>query len=487
MQQRSTTASRYTQVAAAVGSGAAARLIATAASLLTLPLAVRYLGPERYGIWATITSLAIWVNLLDLGVANTLTNQVSRSHAHNNHAAEARYVTNALALTAGIAALFAAAVAAASPFIRWTALLNLTPHVSAAEVGHTVAVAVGLMLMGLPCSLVNTILAGHQELHRANFTACAGALASLAGLVGGIRLHVSMPVLYAMSAGCLTLSSLLLLLFTLLWNKPWLLPHADLLDLPTLRELLSSGAAFFLLQLSGVIVLGSDNLIVCHYLGASEVTPYAVTWRLAGLLAIVPALVFPALWPAYADAYARREFAWIRRTFTLAIRYTLALTIAGAGVLALFGREVIRWWAGTAAVPPLSLLLAMCLWAIISGAMTMESCLLAALERTREQALLSALAVAVNIAISIALVTRIGSLGVIGGTILSYLLVLVVPQSLIVRRVLAGLPGERPLPAQATLRNPLSTPELVMPLRYVRNTLAANGSRASDRAPVIGL
>jgi hypothetical protein len=46
---------------------------------------------------------------------------------------------------------------------------------------------------------------------------------------------------------------------------------------------------------------------------------------------------------------------------------------------------------------------------------------------------LSILAAVVNIALSIALVRHIGSVGVIGGTILSYLFVLVVPQSLIVR------------------------------------------------------
>ena len=47
--------------------------------------------------------------------------------------------------------------------------------------------------------------------------------------------------------------------------------------------------------------------------------------------------------------------------------------------------------------------------------------------------LLSIVAAVVNIALSIALVRHIGSLGVIGGTILSYIFVLVVPQSLIVR------------------------------------------------------
>ena len=78
-------------------------------------------------------------------------------------------------------------------------------------------------------------------------------------------------------------------------------------------------------------------------------------------------------------------------------------------------------------------MLAMGVWALISGFMSVESCLLAALNRTREQAVLSIVAAVVNVALSIALVRHIGSLGVIGGTILSYLVVLVVPQSIIVR------------------------------------------------------
>ncbi len=71
-------------------------------------------------------------------------------------------------------------------------------------------------------------------------------------------------------------------------------------------------------------------------------------------------------------------------------------------------------------MPTFSLLLAMGVWALISGFMSVESCLLAALNRTREQAFLSIVAAVVNIALSIALVRHIGSLGVIGGTILSY-------------------------------------------------------------------
>ena len=416
-------------------SGTAARVLSSGLALISLPLAVRYLGAERYGVWATVTTTAVWVNLLDLGIANTLTNHISRAFALDDKRSAASYFTNALALTGGIAGSAAILCAIVLPRINWIRLLNVSSGVSAVEVNCTVAAACAVMLLALPCNLVSKLLAGYQELHRNNYVICAGAVASLVGLALGIGLRVSMPTLFVMSVGCLTFATLGNLLFVVGWQKPWLRPRLSLVDRSVVRELLDSGSSFFLIQVAAVVVFSSDNLIVSHYLGASEVTPYSVTWRVVGLAAILQSLIFPALWPAYAEAYARSDFLWIRRTFAATMKGTMALNTICVAMLVLFGRNLIRLWAGPAAVPTAALLVAMGIWALINGFMSVESCLLAALNRTREQAALSIIAAALNIALSLWLVHRIGSLGVIGGTILSYLLVLVVPQSLIVRRV----------------------------------------------------
>ncbi len=427
--------SRHHRIVQAVCSGTATRLLSAGLTLISLPLTVRYLGADRYGVWATVITTVVWINLLDLGIANTLTNDISRAYALEDKSSAARYFSSALALTGGVAALAGIAFVLVFPRIDWLALFNAGPNVSARELEGTIAVAAGLTLLGLPCNLVSKLLAGYQELHRYNYAVAAGTVASLAGLVLGVVLRVPMPVLLLMSAGCLTLASLITLLIVVTWLKPWLSPRPSLVDRRSVTELLNSGSSFFLIQVAAVVVFSSDNLVVSHYLGASEVTPYSVTWRLVGLAAVLQSLIFPALWPAYAEAYARRDYHWIRRTFSLTMTGTLALNLIFAMLLALFGRPLIRLWAGTDAVPSTYLLLAMAAWGVISGFMSVESCLLAALNRTRAQAVLSIVAAAVNIALSLALVRHIGSLGVISGTILSYLLVLVVPQSLIVRGV----------------------------------------------------
>jgi O-antigen/teichoic acid export membrane protein len=424
---------RYGRIAKAVSSGAAARMLSAGITLVSLPLAVRYLGAERYGVWATITATVVWINLLDLGIANTLTNSISRAYALDDKASAARYFTNALLITGTVAAFVGAAFAALGSRVNWTRLFNVSASVPAAEVRNTVVVAAVLMLIGLPCNLGGKLQAGYQELHRNNYVACVGAVAGVMGLALGVALRVSMPTLFVMSIGCLTFASLANLIFIVTWLKPWLLPRPSLLDRSVSRELLSSGSSFFFIQVAAVVVFSSDNIVVSHYLGAAEVTPYSVTWRLVGFAAVLQSLIFPALWPAYAEAYAKRDYGWIRRTFSMVMRGTVALNLCCMVLLIAFGRTLIRVWAGPAAVPTFLLLLAMAVWALISGFMSVESCLLAALNRTREQAGLSIVAAAVNLALSIALVRHIGALGVIGGTILSYILVLVIPQTMIVR------------------------------------------------------
>jgi O-antigen/teichoic acid export membrane protein len=426
---------RVTRLLQAVSSGAAARILSAAVTFVSLPLAVRYLGAERYGVWATVTTTVVWISLLDLGIANSLTNLLSRDYAFGDKRSAARHFSNALVLSVGIALGVGLCVAIAFPHCNWTELLKVS-EINSAEVRSTIAVALALMLFGLPCNLGSKILAGYQEVHRNNYVVGGSAAASVVGLALGIGLHVSMPILFVMSAGCMTFGSFFNLVWLLIWKKPWLGPRISFVNRGTMRTLLNSGWSLFLIQIAGVVVFGSDNLVVSHYLGASEVTPYSVAWRLVGVAAILQSLLFPALWPAYAEAYARSDYNWIRGAFRFTLRASILLNLGCLILVVSWGRILIRIWAGAAAVPSYALLLAMALWALISGVMSAESCLLAALNQTREQAVLSVVAAAANILLSILMVKRVGSVGVILGTILSYLSILLIPQSLMVRRLL---------------------------------------------------
>ncbi|MGI4855087.1 MAG: polysaccharide biosynthesis C-terminal domain-containing protein, partial [Janthinobacterium lividum] len=96
-----------------------------------------------------------------------------------------------------------------------------------------------------------------------------------------------------------------------------------------------------------------------------------------------------------------------------------------------------------AAVPSWALLISICGWMVLSTFMDLEACLLAALDAVRLQGALSIVAAAINLALSIYLVKRVGVIGVVIGTVVSYAVTLVVPQTVIVLRKL--YPREAPV------------------------------------------
>jgi O-antigen/teichoic acid export membrane protein len=171
---------------AAVSSGAAARLFSSLVSLISIPLAIRYLGAERFGIWATITSTVAFLNLLDLGIASTLTNHVARSYALGNKDYAARYTTNALALTMSVACGAGAVLALLWPHIDWPSMFGVAATVPRGEVSATIAVAATLMLIGLPASLAGRIFAGYQQVHLNNLVVACGTIGNLSGLLLGV-------------------------------------------------------------------------------------------------------------------------------------------------------------------------------------------------------------------------------------------------------------------------------------------------------------
>jgi O-antigen/teichoic acid export membrane protein len=220
------------------------------------------------------------------------------------------------------------------------------------------------------------------------------------------------------------------------YSKPWLVPKMGRLKFAAVRKLMSVGGMFFLIQIAALVLFQTDNLIIAHYLGAAAVTPYSVTWRLFNYTLIFQVLAHPSYWPAYAEAFARGDCAWVRRSFRMNFTLTLASTFVTALPLVFFGRWIIRVWAGNAAIPSSGLLFCMGIWSLIYGATISQSCVLASAGRLKGQTIYSLAAAVTNLALSIILVQKIGLTGVIVGTIGAYVTCIIVPQSLEVERTI---------------------------------------------------
>lgn len=408
---------------------------------LSIPITVRYLGPEQFGVWVTISTTLSLLVVLDLGIASALTNLISEAYAKESRELAARYATSAFWMMMIIAAALGLIGTALWPVIPWGPVFRLEGAAKAMVASRAVAVAYAVFLFGLPAGLAAKLLGGYQELRTANIFAAAGSVANLLAVVVVTRLHGSLPLLIGASSGAAVGANALCLVWIWSRHKPWLRPSRRYWSRAVARQLMTGGSQLFILQLAGLIVFNSDNFVIAHYLGPIEVTPYSVTWKLVGYAAALQIIVTPALWPAYAEAWVRGDVLWIRRTLVNVMASTMGVATAASAALLVWGKQIVRLWAGSAAVPSQSLIAAMCFWVVLSTFMGNTATVLSATNEMRLQATLSVIAAGVNLWLSILLVQRIGSLGVILGTIASYLLILVIPQTWKVVSVLRSGPA----------------------------------------------
>lgn len=406
-------------------------------SVLSIPIMVRYLGAERFGIWMTISTVVTTLLILDLGIASALVNFISEAYARDDRDHASTYSTTAFATVCFVAVFLGVIAFIVWPHLQWATLFHLTSAAEIPLVSHAWAAAVAVFLFGLPAGLAIKILGGYQELRSANLFTAAGSLGSLIVIVVLVRMHAGFVTLVASAFAALVGANVLCLLWIWLFHKPWLLPRLRHFNRSAAKKMITEGGGFFVLQISALLAFNTDNLVVTHYLGPAQVSSYSVAWRLTSFASIAQSVIAPAVWPAYAEAFARGDMAWVRKTFLRIVWTTMIIACAFALLFAIAGRWIIRVWASPAAVPTETLMLLMCAWVLISTAMSNTSIILTGKGDTRLWAATSLIAAVVNVGLSMYWVQRIGASGVILGTIVSYLVFLVGPQIWQIRRLLA--------------------------------------------------
>jgi O-antigen/teichoic acid export membrane protein len=140
-----------------VVSGWTARVVGLAVNLVSVPLAARYLGAERYGVWVVASTLIGVVTLLDFGLGNHLTTTLAHALAREDRAAARTDVATIFGLSFALMALGLVLFVATWPIAPWAHLWNVTDPLAAMEAPRVLWVVVVVALVGIPVNLVTRV------------------------------------------------------------------------------------------------------------------------------------------------------------------------------------------------------------------------------------------------------------------------------------------------------------------------------------------
>ena len=418
---------RFRRIGLTTASSIAARGIGFATSLVTVPLTLHYLGAERYGLWATLSSFIALASFADLGLGNGLLNALASAHGRDDREAGAREVSTAVILLFTIAATLVAAFLLAYPHINWARIYNVTSPQAGAEAGPATAAFVGCILANLPLGVVARIRQGYQEGYRTSFFDAGGNILGLILVLFAIKLRVGLVWLVLAMAGAPVIASLAHMAVLFGHDRPWLRVDPKRFDRPTAARLLHHGGLFFALQIAATFASTPDNVIIAQTLGPTSVAQYAVVAKLFSVSVLLSEVALAPLWPAYREAMARGDHHWVKHTLVRSVQVAAVASFLFSLLLVAGANEVLVRWVGPGFSAPLALRLGFGTWVIVATLGMAVAMYLNAANRIRVQVACAVVWVPASLVLKVAMVTHWGLAGVPWAMLVAYVAFAAVP------------------------------------------------------------
>lgn len=328
----------------------------TAINLAFIPVYIRFLGVEAYGLIGVFASLQILFGLLDIGLRPALGREMARATAGAVPGELLRDLLRSIEVISLGTALFTAAVVWAVS--GWLADEWVQPEALPRD-----TIAQAFVLMGLVTGL---------RFMEGLYTACLVGLQrqvlenGLTSFVAGVRAIGAVGVLMFVSDSILAffvwqvfvslLSSLLLGIAT--YRRLPVGDRGGRLSWPALRSVWQFAAGTLAIMVLSVILTQADKVMLSRLLPLENFGYYALAAVVAGSLTSVTAPIITAFYPRFTHLVASREEENLRRAYHQASQLVAVVPGSVAITLIAFAQPLLFAWtddAGlAAAVAPIT-------------------------------------------------------------------------------------------------------------------------------------
>jgi len=379
--------------------------------LVFIPIYIKFMGIESYGLIGIFTTLQVIFALLDVGLGSTLTREMARLSVLPHKGQEMRNLVRTLeTLYWGIAVFVGITVVLLSPFIshHWVKAGQLSPK----TIEQAFLIMGFIMVFQMPIGFYSGGLMGLQKQVLLNvINVCMN---TLRGIGAVLILWLVSPTIQAFllwQIGISIINTFLLELF--LWRK---LPISE--NKAVFQKQLLKGIWRFTAGMSGISILAViltqlDKIILSKILSLEMFGYYMLASVVATSLVRLVLPVFIGIYPKFVQLVSLDDQDGLKLLYHKSCQLIAVLILPVAIVIALFSYEVILLWTqnpATAAKTHLLVSILICGTAI-NGLLGMPYALQLAFGWTRLSFLKALIAVILLVPLIIYMTTRYGATG----------------------------------------------------------------------------
>lgn len=319
------------------------RLINMTITYITIPLTLKYLSDERYGVWQTILTIISWAALSNFGIGNGLRNKVTEAITSRDNKKLKGYISSAYIYISAISGIILLVGIFAVFFIN-TDVIFKNNTIARNEILISFVIVIINFCINFILGISSSIAFG---IHKSSLVNLFQAITSLLTLLGLIILNkftsaslISIAFLYLMA------NSISNIIFTIvIVSDRKLRPSIKCYDKKIGRDLTSLGLEFFILQVATLVLFSTDNFIISSFIGAEKVTGYSIASKLFQVISTLYSILLIQLWSSVAEANFKKDYNWIKRAVLKLLVLLLPTGIVIIGMLVKFD-FITRLWLG---------------------------------------------------------------------------------------------------------------------------------------------
>jgi O-antigen/teichoic acid export membrane protein len=380
---------------------------------LTVPLFLRWLGPEQYGIWLIFLQLVYLVSTVTLWVAFPVVREAAACYVEVDKQRTQRLFQTVSLYYAFLGTVVTLLMILASRFVPW--LFKIAE-------GNQTEVSIAFLLLSMYISgimqlnLLVNFFNGFQQMHISNM---------LLGMQIVLNMGLSVTIV-AVGTGLAGLAAGQVLAIALVCSIGWSLCNRmygitwglSNFSYRLLRTLLRAGT-FYGSYCIAFLFLQCDILLVGVILGPIHAAAYGIAYKLMDYIVQVIWKIPDSLLPTIAELDARKSRETLYKVHRLGSKVAVSAAFLFAIVIAVYGRSILLLWIGMDGVVSQPVLVTFGLLIILQALIHSSLMISFGTNQMDSIAKIALIEAIVKIVLSLVLLPWIGVIGVAIGTFMA--------------------------------------------------------------------
>jgi O-antigen/teichoic acid export membrane protein len=217
--------------------------------------------------------------------------------------------------------------------LDWAVILNTDKNLSS-ELRQLALIVFGFFFLTFVVQIISVVLNADQRPAIANLFGPLGNFLALIVIFLLTKTTRGSLIYVGLAFSIIPLSVMLAASVYFYRNDYKLIaPSINYIGLEHAQNLLSLGSKFFFISIASLVIYESSDLIISHFLGPAEVTPYDNAYSYFSLLLVLFSIIMTPLWSAFTDAWTKNDILWIRNTINKLVLIWVAISIGGVFLL----------------------------------------------------------------------------------------------------------------------------------------------------------